>query len=144
VVPHRSTNQARTCLTSLSRREAVLSCWYGRSRCGLSSITTVSYYGIYVQQTTLPYQVPILVPGTSLAVLVRIRSKIAYGQTVVGCSHVASSTKRTYFHRYSSVPLVLVSLPVSQVTECQKFKKARPYGRSSKPVFRADSRGGAN
>ena len=33
MVPHRSTNQARTCLTSLSRREAVLSCWYGRSRC---------------------------------------------------------------------------------------------------------------
>ena len=33
VVPHRSTNQARTCLTSLSRREAVLSCWYGRSHC---------------------------------------------------------------------------------------------------------------
>ena len=31
VVPHRSTNRARTCLTSLSRREAVLSCWYGRS-----------------------------------------------------------------------------------------------------------------
>ena len=30
VVPHRSTNQARTCLTSLSGREAVLSCWYGR------------------------------------------------------------------------------------------------------------------
>ena len=32
VVPHRSTNWARTCLTSLSRREAVLSCWYGRSQ----------------------------------------------------------------------------------------------------------------
>ena len=32
MVPHRSTNQARTCLTSLSRREAVLSSWYGRSR----------------------------------------------------------------------------------------------------------------
>ena len=31
VVPHRSTNRARACLTSLSRREAVLSCWYGRS-----------------------------------------------------------------------------------------------------------------
>ncbi len=31
VVPHRSTNQARHCLTSLSRREAVLSMWYGRS-----------------------------------------------------------------------------------------------------------------
>jgi hypothetical protein len=31
VVPHRSTNRARTCLTSLSRREAVLSSWYGRS-----------------------------------------------------------------------------------------------------------------
>ena len=32
VVPHRSTNRARACLTSLSRREAVLSCWYGRTR----------------------------------------------------------------------------------------------------------------
>jgi hypothetical protein len=31
VVPHRSTNQARQCLTSLSRREAVLSLWYGPS-----------------------------------------------------------------------------------------------------------------
>ena len=31
MVPHRSTNQARRCLTSLSRREAVLSSWYGRS-----------------------------------------------------------------------------------------------------------------
>ena len=31
VVPHRSTNQARRCLTSLSRREAVLSSLYGRS-----------------------------------------------------------------------------------------------------------------
>ena len=32
MVPHRSTNRARACLTSLSRREAVLSCWYGRSQ----------------------------------------------------------------------------------------------------------------
>ena len=31
VVPHRSTNQTRRCLTSLSRREAVLSSWCGRS-----------------------------------------------------------------------------------------------------------------
>lgn len=31
VVPHRSTNLARQCLTSLSRREAVLSLWFGRS-----------------------------------------------------------------------------------------------------------------
>ena len=31
VVPHRTTNTARSCLTSLSRREAVLSCLYGRS-----------------------------------------------------------------------------------------------------------------
>ena len=31
VVPHRSTNLARQCLTSLSRREAVLSLWYVRS-----------------------------------------------------------------------------------------------------------------
>ena len=41
VVPHRSTNLTRTCLTSLSRREAVLSCWYGRSRHELS--LAVSY-----------------------------------------------------------------------------------------------------
>lgn len=32
VVPHRSTNRARTCLTSQSGRDVVLSCWYGRSR----------------------------------------------------------------------------------------------------------------
>ncbi|EJK44282.1 hypothetical protein THAOC_37191, partial [Thalassiosira oceanica] len=31
VVPHRSTNSTRQCLTSLSRREAVLSLWYGPS-----------------------------------------------------------------------------------------------------------------
>ena len=36
VVPHRSTNRARTCLTSQSRRDVVLSCWYGRSQ-GCSS-----------------------------------------------------------------------------------------------------------
>ena len=40
VVPHRSTNLARACLTSLSRREAVLSCWYGRSHYCESSLTT--------------------------------------------------------------------------------------------------------
>ncbi len=39
VVPHRSTNQARRCLTSLSRREAVLSTWYGRSWKGFDCIT---------------------------------------------------------------------------------------------------------
>ena len=33
LVPHATTNGARRCLTSLSRREAVLSSWYGRSRC---------------------------------------------------------------------------------------------------------------
>ena len=32
VVPHRSTNRARACLTSQSGRDVVLSCWYGRSR----------------------------------------------------------------------------------------------------------------
>ncbi len=31
VVPHRSTNRTRRCLTSQSRRDAVLSSWYGRS-----------------------------------------------------------------------------------------------------------------
>ena len=31
VVPHRSTNRARWCLTSQSGRDAVLSSWYGRS-----------------------------------------------------------------------------------------------------------------
>ena len=31
VVPHRSTNRARHCLTSQSERDAVLSMWYGRS-----------------------------------------------------------------------------------------------------------------
>ena len=39
VVPHRSTNLARQCLTSLSRREAVLSLW-----CGRSCVLVVSKY----------------------------------------------------------------------------------------------------
>jgi hypothetical protein len=39
VVPHRSTNRARRCLTSLSRREAVLSSWYGRSYLMYSCVT---------------------------------------------------------------------------------------------------------
>ena len=48
VVPHRSTNWARACLTSLSRREAVLSCWYGRSH--------FSYkYLRYIKNTTKIY-----------------------------------------------------------------------------------------
>ena len=42
VVPHRSTNRARTCLTSQSRRDVVLSCWYGRSH------EEVMYYDIYI------------------------------------------------------------------------------------------------
>ena len=45
VVPHRSTNRARRCLTSLSRREAVLSSWYGRSyRHGVHSNTQLLSY----------------------------------------------------------------------------------------------------
>ena len=40
VVPHRSTNLARQCLTSLSRREAVLSLWYGRS-CRIGTLQTL-------------------------------------------------------------------------------------------------------
>ena len=44
VVPHRSTNRARACLTSLSGREAVLSCWYGRSRDSLSHAYIQSAY----------------------------------------------------------------------------------------------------
>ena len=48
VVPHRSTNLARQCLTSLSRREAVLSLWYGRS-CRIGTIQTLqTAYFIYL------------------------------------------------------------------------------------------------
>ena len=50
VVPHRSTNLARQCLTSLSRREAVLSLWYGRS-CRIGTLQTVEtalyMYSVY-------------------------------------------------------------------------------------------------
>ena len=41
VVPHRSTNLARTCLTSQSRRDAVLSCLYGRSHQYHHNITLI-------------------------------------------------------------------------------------------------------
>ena len=52
VVPHRSTNLARQCLTSLSRREAVLSLWYGRS-CRITSGPYKHYklhymYSVYI------------------------------------------------------------------------------------------------
>ena len=40
VVPHRSTNRARTCLTSQSGRDVVLSCWYGRSQHTIRLIIT--------------------------------------------------------------------------------------------------------
>ena len=43
VVPHRSTNRARQCLTSLSRREAVLSLWFGRSRHTPSFVTSYTH-----------------------------------------------------------------------------------------------------
>ena len=49
VVPHRSTNWARACLTSLSRREAVLSCWYGRSR--QNQVTAAIYTALYCTVT---------------------------------------------------------------------------------------------
>ncbi len=45
VVPHRSTNRARRCLTSLSRREAVLSSWYGRSYQIGYAVKHNPYYG---------------------------------------------------------------------------------------------------
>ena len=47
VVPHRSTNSTRQCLTSLSRREAVLSLWYGPSwQCeAKNKVYEVSQYG---------------------------------------------------------------------------------------------------
>ena len=46
VVPRRSTNLARQCLTSLSRREAVLSLWYGRSyyHRGMQTLYTIYFY----------------------------------------------------------------------------------------------------
>ena len=63
MVPHRSTNQARRCLTSLSRREAVLSSLYGRSYQQIAYQTyiyrthTVTYYLIISFITNvLPYR----------------------------------------------------------------------------------------
>ena len=45
MVPYRSTNWARQCLTSLSRREAVLSLWCGRSGpAGLKLCTLMHMY----------------------------------------------------------------------------------------------------
>ena len=43
VVPHRSTNKSRSCLTSLSRREAVLSWLYGPS-CQNMQVHTIYYF----------------------------------------------------------------------------------------------------
>ena len=48
VVPHRSTNLARQCLTSLSSREAILSLWYGRS-CRIGTI----HLSLYLSESFL-------------------------------------------------------------------------------------------
>ena len=54
VVPHRSTNQARGCLTSLSRREAVLSSWYGRSCLHQTSMQYITHtHTIHTQYTQI-------------------------------------------------------------------------------------------
>jgi hypothetical protein len=63
VVPHRSTNQARTCLTSLSGREAVLSCWYGRSQNVNLSQPLQSNISFYQISQSIKYAME-KVPGT--------------------------------------------------------------------------------
>jgi hypothetical protein len=63
VVPHRSTNQARTCLTSLSGREAVLSCWYGRSQNFNLSQPLQSNISFYQISQSIKYAME-KVPGT--------------------------------------------------------------------------------
>ena len=56
VVPHRSTNSTRQCLTSLSRREAVLSLWYGPS----CQVIEEKVYKVsqYVLQVKAPDRIP--------------------------------------------------------------------------------------
>ena len=57
MVPHRSTNQARQCLTSLSRQEAVLSLLYGHSCCKVSK----SYFIKHLQPAPQPPSLPCLI-----------------------------------------------------------------------------------
>ena len=69
VVPHRSTNRARRCLTLLSRREAVLSSWYGRSCLSIAPrlviIRTQTTQNITRTHTgTIPGTVPVGPTGT--------------------------------------------------------------------------------
>ena len=56
VVPHRSTNQARQCLTSLSRREAVLSLLYGYSCFQTAKNYFIKQHHLAPQPLTLSYQ----------------------------------------------------------------------------------------
>ena len=56
VVPHRSTNSTRQCLTSLSRREAVLSLWYGPS-CQFVGKKVYKVFQ-YVLQVKAPDRIP--------------------------------------------------------------------------------------
>ena len=55
MVPHRSTNWTRQCLTSLSRREAVLSLLYGRSWSHVSLATYKHIILLYVHHNTDMY-----------------------------------------------------------------------------------------
>ena len=84
VVPHRSTNAARSCLTSLSRREAVLSWLYGRS---------------CLHATSSPYTyTPAILPLLLLK----------YALSLVSFSTYAKSA---YVHRYKSHLGSRVALP---------------------------------
>ena len=65
VVPHPSTNQARTCLTSLNRREAVLSCWYGRIQPTPWILYILHYEKALTRTSTLPAALPLLRTGGS-------------------------------------------------------------------------------
>ena len=55
MVPHRSTNRARRCLTSMSRREAVLSSWYGRSCWGVTPRTLCTIFATLVHWNGLSH-----------------------------------------------------------------------------------------
>lgn len=120
MVPHRSTNRARTCLTSLSRREAVLSCWYGRSylfaQCKhmrilpLATIyhTVRTRYSLYLRvpaRDTSCYLVLrlqsfcILVPQYCSTATVRVLSSLPWYQ-------YTESILRVHIYRYTCIPLL--------------------------------------
>ena len=128
VVPHRSTNQARTYLNSLSRREAVLSCWYGRSylrSSHIASLTRTTTYSTHAHNllNSTRYPTIFFFPYRTLI----IHQLIQGTESVTSCSSYWQATREVVAWL---VLLLLVALLVTPTLQPKRsFLSLSPVAR---------------